>query len=194
MPPVCNICETQEGTTTPWLIGFTLYILLLTGNCWAGSCYEASIVSPTPFMGNNGEILKLSDGSVWEVQLEYQYLYEYYPSVIICPDKSRLIIKEKSLNVALISKGNTSDNKRNNSKPSTHSQENAIETRVDGEFEGWAGDTIVKTTNGQIWQQSEFYVFYHYSYSPNVLIVKVANGYKMQVEGISHAVDVLLLK
>jgi len=33
----------------------------------AQDCYQSSIVSPTPFMGNNGEIFKLADGSVWEV-------------------------------------------------------------------------------------------------------------------------------
>lgn len=54
---------------------------------------------PAPFMGNDGEIFKLADGSLWEVKYEYEYMYEYYPDVIICPDKGKLIINDKKLNI-----------------------------------------------------------------------------------------------
>ncbi|SMY17479.1 hypothetical protein [Photobacterium aquimaris] len=63
------------------------------------SCYETSIVKPTPFMGNDGEIFKLNDGSLWEVKYEYEYLYAYYPDVIMCPSKNKLVVNGKSLNV-----------------------------------------------------------------------------------------------
>lgn len=65
----------------------------------AGKCYESSIQKPAPFMGNDGEIFKLSDGSLWEVKYEYEYMYEYYPDVIICPEKGELIINDKRLTV-----------------------------------------------------------------------------------------------
>ena len=68
----------------------------------SGACYESSIVKPSPFMGNDGEIFKLDDGSLWEVKYEYEYLYEYYPDVIICPSKERLVIDGKSLNVEYV--------------------------------------------------------------------------------------------
>jgi hypothetical protein len=50
-------------------------------------------------MGNDGEIVKVVDGSLWEIKSEYEYLYEYSPSVIICPDKGKLGVKGKMLNV-----------------------------------------------------------------------------------------------
>lgn len=80
------------------------FAVVLVGMPWASSlagqaCYESSILSPTPFMGNNGELFRLADGSVWEVKFEYQYLYEYYPKVTICPARSVLIVRGKSLNV-----------------------------------------------------------------------------------------------
>jgi hypothetical protein len=50
-------------------------------------------------MGNDGEIFKLDDGSLWEVKYEYEYLYEYYPKVIICPSSGKLVINGKNLNV-----------------------------------------------------------------------------------------------
>jgi Leucine-rich repeat (LRR) protein len=66
----------------------------------ANQCYSSSITSPTPFMGNKGELFKLSDGSIWEVGFEYEYLYEYYPTVDICPSIGLLIVKSKALDVA----------------------------------------------------------------------------------------------
>ena len=66
------------------------------------ACYESSIMKPSPFMGNDGEIFKLDDGSLWEVKYEYEYMYEYYPDVIICPSKGKLVIDGKSLNVEYV--------------------------------------------------------------------------------------------
>jgi hypothetical protein len=68
----------------------------------AQSCYETTVQSPTPFMGNNGEIVKLADGTLWEVKYAYEYLYEYYPSVIICPQRGKLIVTNKSIDVQLM--------------------------------------------------------------------------------------------
>lgn len=75
--------------------------------CWpstalAAECYQSSIVSPTPFMGNDDEVFKLSDGSFWQVKYEYEYLYEYYPTVVICPTRGTLLVSGKSLNVVPI--------------------------------------------------------------------------------------------
>ncbi len=69
-----------------------------------------------------------------------------------------------------------------------------IESKVDGEFEGWDGETIVKLTNGQIWQQIEYHYHYRYAYMPEVLIFKSGGVYKMKVEGIKKAVRVERLK
>ena len=89
------------------------------------ACYEATIQKPTPFMGNNGEVFILSDGSVWEVKYEYEYMYEYYPSVVICPDKNLLLIKGKKLNVQNISGGSTGGG-------------SIIESYIDGDWGGLA--------------------------------------------------------
>jgi hypothetical protein len=67
-----------------------------------GECYESYIVKPSPFMGNDGEIFKLDDGSFWEVKYEYEYMYEYNPDVIICPSKGKLVVDGKSLNVEYV--------------------------------------------------------------------------------------------
>ena len=64
---------------------FFFLAFLLPSNAPAEQCRESSILEPAPFMGNNDEIFRLDDGSIWKVQFEYEYLYEYYPQVVICP-------------------------------------------------------------------------------------------------------------
>ena len=71
---------------------------------------------------------------------------------------------------------------------------NVIESQIDGNFEGWEGETVVKLMNGQIWQQSEYYYHYHYAFMPKVLIYKSSGVYKMKVEGIKKTVRVIQLK
>ena len=141
-------------------------------------------------MGNNEEVFKLSDGSLWEVKYEYEYLYEYYPNVIICPLLGKLIVNGKSLNVEQIGAKDI--------HPRLRSQEAAraavIESKIDGDFEGWEGETIVKLMNGQIWQQSEYYYRYHYAFMPKVLIYWSSGEYKMRVDGIEKSVGVIQLR
>lgn len=66
-----------------------------------------------------------------------------------------------------------------------------IESRIDGDFEGWSGDTIFKLENGQIWQQDSYAYRYKYAYRPKVLIYKTSLGrYKMKVDGLSDEIYV----
>lgn len=69
-----------------------------------------------------------------------------------------------------------------------------IETKIDGEFEGWDGETIFKLANGQIWQQDSYDYAYHYAYSPDVLIYYISGRYKMRVEGVDDFIYVTRLK
>jgi hypothetical protein len=159
---------------------YVLFALISLGSFFPGAalaqdCKTSSIVKPSPFMGNNNEIFVLSDGSVWQVKYEYEYLYAYYPSVVICPSQNVLIVGGKRLNVAAISQAP-------NAK-SSGGQSSVISSRIDGEFKGWEGETIYKLTNGQIWQQSGYHYHYHYAYSPKVIIYKSYGIFKMVVEG-----------
>lgn len=79
------------------------FTLLVPAICFSEYCYDATIKSPTPFLGNHGEVFTLYDGSVWEVQYEYKYLYKYYPDVMICPNSSTMVVDGDALNVKWIS-------------------------------------------------------------------------------------------
>ena len=65
----------------------------------AQACYQTSVLSPSPFLGNHGEIVKLGDGSTWKVMGSYEYMYAYYPSVNICPSSGKLLVEGKTISV-----------------------------------------------------------------------------------------------
>jgi hypothetical protein len=79
-------------------------------------------------------------------------------------------------------------------KPAAAPAASVVETQVDGEFNGWEGETIIKLMNGQIWQQTEYHYEYHYAFMPKVLVFPSGGGFKMQVDGTSQAVGVQRLR
>lgn len=158
-------------------LSLCILLVFYTGSLMA-QCFDSTIQSPSPFMGNNGEIFKLSNNSIWEVKYEYSYMYAYYPTVTICPSQGFMIVKDKKLKVISLN-----SNKKVSGK-------STIESSIDGNFNGFDGDTIFKLVNGQIWQQSEYYYHYHYAYSPKVTIYNVNGQYKLKVDGISKSIGV----
>jgi len=67
-----------------------------------------------------------------------------------------------------------------------------IESRIDGEFEGWTGETVFKLQNGQYWQQVSYAYRYHYAFSPAVRIVSENGRYMMHVDGVDASLAVEL--
>ena len=170
----------------------TSLYLAFTANVFAAGCYESSITSPSPFMGNNDEIFKLDDGSVWQVKYEYEYLYEYYPPVTICPDIGKLLIDGKSLQVVRISSPS------GDASPPSSSTEPAgstvIESYITSEFDGLDHGNIYKLANGQVWEQAEAWIWVWVWVQPKVLIWNDGGIYRMKVEGIDHSVAVRRIK
>ncbi|MBK7908676.1 MAG: hypothetical protein IPJ78_19300 [Gemmatimonadetes bacterium] len=69
-----------------------------------------------------------------------------------------------------------------------------IESRIDGEFSGWDGETVFKLANGQIWQQASYAYKYHYAFSPKVLIYRSGAGFRMKVDGVDGEIAVRQLR
>jgi hypothetical protein len=80
------------------------------------------------------------------------------------------------------------------SNPKTSPKPDVIESRIEGDFEGWDGETIFKLDNGQIWQQASYAYRYHYAYRPEVVIYRSGGGYRMRVEDVSDTIPVKRLK
>ena len=141
------------------------------------------------FEGWEGEtIFKMMNGQIWQQSsYAYMYSYAYSPEVIIYETSSGYVMKvdgvEETINVVQINANNSSN---------TISR--VIETQIDGEFEGWEGETIFKMMNGQIWQQSSYAYMYSYAYSPEVIIYETSSGYVMKVDGVEETINVIKLK
>lgn len=71
---------------------------------------------------------------------------------------------------------------------------NAMETKIDGKFEGWDGETIFKMMNGSIWQQASYAYTYHYAYMPDVIIYSKNGATYMKVEGVRDEIRVKRIK
>ncbi|MFT3723036.1 MAG: hypothetical protein QM773_05555 [Hyphomonadaceae bacterium] len=158
-------------------------LTLCIGTAFGEPCRKAMVASPTPFLAVNDEVLKLDDGTFWQVKYAYEYLYEYYPAVTICPDQGILIIKGKSINVAPLGKSSTPSS-------SAKSTQGIIESRIDDEFEGFEADKVFVLQNGQIWQQTSARYKYVYKYAPRVRIFPVDGGYEMSVDGVEGTIRV----
>ena len=151
-------------------------ILFLTFPLLGQDCYESSIVKPSPFMGNNGEIFKLADGSMWEVKYEYEYMYEYYPSVLICPSKGSMLIGGKSLNVQLIA------GKADSRNP--EGWEVFEETNIEGVISGIVKrGHIFKTISGNYYEITGITIQVVVEVMPDVMVLKKGDTYKLIVEG-----------
>ena len=113
-------------------------------------------------------LFKLMDGSYW-VQDEYKYWYHYSycPEAIILRKNVRLYIQvdEQSEIVPV------------------REISGVIESKINGEFKGWGGETTYELINGQVWQQSSYKYKYKYAHMPSVLIYNSGGGHIMMVNG-----------
>ena len=77
-----------------------------------------------------------------------------------------------------------------------NSNNSIIKTQINGEFNGWDGNTIFKMLNGQIWQQVSYPHSYlsHYAYNPKVTIRISSNSCIMKVEKVDKSINVVRLK
>jgi hypothetical protein len=67
-------------------------------------------------------------------------------------------------------------------------------SKIEGEFEGWDGETIVQLANGQVWRQVSYYYEYRYAYMPDVVVYQDGRKWMMHVEGTRKAVEVEQLR
>ena len=65
-----------------------------------------------------------------------------------------------------------------------------VESRIEGEFNGWEGDTIFELINGQAWQQSRYRYRYAYKYRPTVKIWREGSQDYLEVDGLDEKIEV----
>lgn len=84
--------------------------------------------------------------------------------------------------------------KLNRGNDSIGSGEAVVEARVTNDFDGVEDGKIYKLSNGQIWEQTGFYIHLHAAVMPKVTIWRDGPVHRMRVDGIDRAVTVQQLK
>jgi len=111
-------------------------------------------------------VFKMMNGTYWiQARYEYWYHYAYCPDAILTEEKGHynLTVADRSIEVYPLT--------------------DVIESRIDGPFEGWQGDSKYRLTNGQVWQQSAYKYQYKYAYRPEAIVYRSSSGHKMMVAG-----------
>jgi hypothetical protein len=70
----------------------------------------------------------------------------------------------------------------------------AVESQIEGTFQGWDGDTIFELTNGQIWQQAGPGVVVRVAVNPEAIIFRHPVFLELWVEGGADSVQVVQLR
>ncbi len=165
------------------LVGFRLYCW--DGVEWGSNAYiyyafqetsntiSSYIVSDFDGL-EEGKIFKLANGQYWkQTEYFYYYKYSYLPDVIIYQSGGSFLMKVEGIDKAV----------------RVVELDPYVESRINGTFHGWDGDTVVELTNGQVWEQTEFYLELDLSLYADVMVY-YDSGYKMWVEGIDESVGV----
>ena len=137
-------------------------------------------------------VIQMKSGSIYQVHDRIRMrVRERKPEVIVLRDGKyfKLIIDgfdDPLICVQLVGPGRRSSS---SSRASI-----VVHSHIDGDFEGWEGETIFKLDNGQIWQQSSYAYMYHYAYHPEVMIINIDGTWKMKVEDVDEMIEVMRLK
>lgn len=78
----------------------------------------------------------------------------------------------------------------------SHTEEGpaVIESKINGQWEGWQGDTVLRLINGQVWEQVGAALSLRLRLNPDVLIYRSSGGWVARIEGEERAVLVRRLK
>ena len=124
------------------------------------------------FVGfDDGMLFETANGQFWiQAVYKYWYHYAYRPEVVIYLENNRHYLSV------------------GNEKIQVNRLTDVIKSSIDGEFTGWAGDSVYKLNNGQKWQQSVYKYEYKYAYSPDVVVYNDGTQMRMNVAGTSAKV------
>jgi len=66
----------------------------------------------------------------------------------------------------------------------------AFNSHISEDFEGWEGESIYQLDNGQIWQQTDYKYKYKYKYRPKVNLFRSGSSWNMLVENMDEPIKV----
>ena len=132
-----------------------------------------------------GTIFKTSSGNIYEVAKAVILLeMELRPKVTVLTDGQFYKLLIQGVNEELLCKKLNSGNKGDITGGTV------IEARIINDFDGLEYGNIYKLDNGQVWEQTYFYIYIYIAVMPKVTIWQDGSVYKMKVDGIDEVVTV----
>ena len=132
-----------------------------------------------------GTIFKTASSNIYEVVDEViLFEMELKPKVTVLTDGQFYKLLIKGVYEGLLCK------KLNSGRDGTGSGSAVIEARVTNEFDGFEYGNIYKLDNGQVWKQTDVYIYIYIAVMPEVTIWQDGSVHKMKVNGIDEAVTV----
>ncbi len=180
------------------VIQITIILILFTNSLFAQfdwEYYEETNISGTVSGSvKHGHIFKTLSGNIYEItDYVYLYEYEYSPSVIVLKsgDIYKLIIDGFDETLLCRKLNSNGVDKEVESKKETPK---AFEAFILNDFDGYEQGNIYVLSNGQIWEQTEPYIWIWIWVMPKVLIYETNGIYKMKFDQIDHSVTVKRIK
>lgn len=207
---VSKLSANEKAALEAWLTNFATSIATQPSNIYLGIGQEHWVQETI----DSGAFVRLQDSSLWEISpidrintmlwlpiddiIVIESTNSLYPYKLVgkrdTAEARLLTATQSALNYGNQNRAAKVHNSTSGLIDDNQPTPSIIESKIDGDFEGWQGETIVKLYNGQIWQQSKYYYHYHYAFMPKVLVFKSGSEYKMWVEGIKQAISVKRLK
>lgn len=134
---------------------------------------------------SNGRFVVLEDGSVWEIDP----IDTINSSLWLGADN--IILAKEDRNDAVCHIINTDSN------DSAHGDYLGMvisRAAIDGDFEGWDGDTVFVLDDGTVLKQARHDYTYHYAYCPDVLLVDQGDALILVVDGVDETIGVVVIR
>jgi len=140
-----------------------------------------------------GHIFKRVSGNFYQIVEAYiDVVVEVMPEVIILTDGNLYMLIIKGFRDPPVCR--KLDSEKEPASAPTPSSVDFVESKIDGEFNGYEDGKIYKLINGQIWEQVSARYRCKYRYMPSVMVVRRDQVYMMKVEGMDDWVTVRRLK
>lgn len=69
-----------------------------------------------------------------------------------------------------------------------------LRTQIEGDFEGWDGDTVFELANGNILKQLQYSYTYHYAYRPDAVVFEQNGLLFLLVDGVDETIGVMVIR
>lgn len=117
-------------------------------------------------------LFHLRDGTFWvQARYAYWYHYAYQPEVVLMEESGVYYLGLPGFDQRVEVR-----------------QTGAIETHIDGAFNGWEGMSIYHLGNGQAWQQAHYKHHHVHAFNPGAVLYEADGGWYLAVANTIMAV------